>query len=478
MVIATALTTKLKQHPVIEAVYRISHEAGVAVYLVGGAVRDLLAAILPEKDFDFVVESDLKEVARLFAKRASGSFIQLSSDPLYYRVILYCTGKRIEVDFSQFQGDDLDQDLHNRDFTVNALALSLHDLFQEESPKPYDPLGGAEDLHKGLLRSASHRSFDNDPLRMLRAVRIAKARSLAIDRRTREEIKRRNDRLLSAAAERIRSELFKTLSFRGADDSLRLLDELGLLATLLPETQELKNQTSKEPRGLSLWDHSLERVHWCEWMLHSWESLCPGFQEKLNHHFHEEIEADVDRESLVKLGAFLLNCARPAPTVKESYVAGAVARRFKLGKRAANIVKAVSGHPAEILKGFLAKKLNPRVYFRFYSDLGPEGLDVLVLSWSDYITSTSKRFGDPLNVELRDLFESLVAYYFDEYCATSPRPLITGKVLMEQFRLAEGKIIGSLLEKVAEAEAEGLLRSSQEAMLYVQDLLRRQQKSG
>ena len=474
--IPPALTKQLRQHPAIKAVYRTSQETGIPIYLVGGAVRDLLVAILPEKDFDFVVENNLLKTARLFANLVSGSLIQWSSDPLYYRVILYRDNKRIEVDFSDFQGDDLNQDLHNRDFTVNAMALPIHQLFQEESPKPYDPMGGEKDLQNGILRTTSHQSFDNDPLRMLRAVRIAKARSLAIDAKTREEIGRRKERLLSAAAERIRSEFFKTLSFPGTEDSLRLLDELGLLSVLLPETQDLKDQRGEGPCGRSRWEHSLERVRWCEWMLDNWGALCPGFQEKLNSHFLEEIEADVDRRSLLKLGGFLLDCKKPPQITKDDNVGGTMVRKFKLGKRANNIFKKITDHPVEVLNTLLSRKLNPRVYFRFFCDLGPEGLDILVLSWSNFIACEPERFDSPLDAKLRNLLKSLVGYYFDEYVATAPRPLVTGNDIMEQFRLEEGKVIGALLGKVAEAEAEGLLRSPKEAMLYVEDLLGEKQR--
>jgi poly(A) polymerase len=475
--ISPALTKKLRQHPVIKAVYRTSQDAGIPIYLVGGAVRDLLAAVLPEKDFDFVLENKLLPAARLFSRLVSGSLIQWSSDPLYYRVILYRDTRRIEVDFSDFQGDDLNQDLHNRDFTVNAMALPIQQLFQEESPKPYDPLGGAADLQKGILRSASRHSFDNDPLRMLRAVRIAKARSLAIDQKTKEEIGSRKERLLSAAAERIRSEFFKTLSFPGAEDSLKLLDSLGLLSVLLPETQDLKDRRIEELHGRSWWEHSLERVRWCEWTQGNWGALCPGFEEKLNSHFLEEIEADIDRLSLLKLGGFLFDCQDSSEVAKDDNVADAMVSRFKLGKRATTILRRITGHPIGTLQGFLPKKLNPRVYFRFFCNLGPEGLDLLVLSWSNFIACEPKQFDSPLDTKLRNLLKSFVSYYFDEYIATAPQPLITGKDIMDQFRLAEGKVIGSLLGKVAEAEEEGLLRSPKEAMLYVEDLLGQQQRS-
>jgi hypothetical protein len=211
-------------------------------------------------------------------------------------------------------------------------------------------------------------------------------------------------------------------------------------------------------------------------MLHNWRELCPVFHEELTGHFLEEIEADVDRRSLVKLGGFLFHGEEAPRGEEDTNGVGALAARFKLGKRATTILKRITDHSPETLQGFLSRKLNSRVYFRYFCGLGPEGLAALVLSWSNFIACDSKRFDSPLDAKLRNLLNSFVSYYFDEYVATKPRPLLTGKEIMEQFGLEEGKAIGFLLGKVAEAEAEGLLMSPKEAMLYVEGLLGKEKR--
>ncbi|MCD6353907.1 MAG: hypothetical protein J7M06_06850, partial [Proteobacteria bacterium] len=123
-----AIIKKLKKHPVIKDVYQISQKTGMPVYLVGGAVRDLLMGIFPEKDFDFVTVETPAKFARQFSRGVSGSLIQLSSTPPNYRVIFYRNNERISVDFSGFRGDDIHHDLINRDFTVNAIALMVDEL--------------------------------------------------------------------------------------------------------------------------------------------------------------------------------------------------------------------------------------------------------------------------------------------------------------------------------------------------------------
>ncbi len=469
MVINSSLIKKLKQHPVINAVYQVSQKVNSPIYLVGGAVRDLLMGILPEKDFDFVTQNELVRVAHLFSKTVSGNLIQWSLEPPHFRVIFYLNNNRIEVDFSSFQGDNLYQDLLNRDFTINAMALMTDELFQEGEIKIYDPLKGEKDLQKRILSITSPLSFDKDPLRVLRAIRIAKARNLTIDKKTKVEIYRHKDRLPFSAAERIRNEFFKILSFSGTRDSLNLLEDLKLLSILLPETEEIKDQ--QKPNNLSRWEHSLETVEWCEWALDHLGELFPKFKVDLKAHFSEEIEAGVERQSILKLGS-LLHEYKNTFQGDRGNIGKEIARRFKLGKRSKRILENVISHHAQVLRIFQQEKINNRVYFRFFQDFDSEGLDLIVLSWADFIASFPERFGGPLDLKLRKLVNDLVSYYFKEYLVTNPQPLISGKEIIEYFGLKEGKIIGDLLSLVAKAEAEGLLLSRKEAVSYVEKLVK------
>jgi tRNA nucleotidyltransferase/poly(A) polymerase len=353
------------------------------------------------------------------------------------------------------------------------MALMINELFQEGEIKIYDPLKGEEDLQRRILRITSPLSFDKDPLRVLRAIRIAKARDLTIDKKTKEEISRRKDRLPFSAAERIRNEFFKILSFSGVRDSMNLLEDLKLLSILLPETEGIKDQ--QKQNNLSRWEHSLETVEWCEWALGHLGELFPEFEVNLKSHFGEEIEAGVERQSILKLGSLLHECKKTLQR-DSSNIAREIARRFKLGKRAKIILKNLITHHAQVLKLFQQEKINNRVYFRFFQDFSSEGLDIIVLSWADFIASFPERFGGPLDLKLRKLINSLVSYYFKEYLVTSPQPLISGKEIIEYFGLKEGKIIGNLLSLVAEAEAKGLLSSRKEAISYVEKLIKGMEK--
>jgi tRNA nucleotidyltransferase/poly(A) polymerase len=463
----------LKKHPVMKSVYRVSQEVGTPIYLVGGAVRDVLMGIAPEKDFDFVMGNNLIKSARLFSRIFEGSFFPLSSDPPNYRVVLLHTNQRIEVDFSGFRGDDLCHDLTNRDFTVNAIALEVGDLYREGEIKLYDPLGGEHDLQTRVLRLASPCAFDQDPLRILRAVRIAKERNLHIDTETREAIYRQRNRLCSVSAERIRSEFFKILSFSDAPESLKLLDELGLLSILIPETEALKEK-SLDPSGLSLWQHSLEVVSWCEWSLVNLEKIFPHSPEYIKSYLEEKLEEDVDRKSLLKLAGFLHDRGEVFPGAKAMTVADNIARRLKLGKQTGRTLRKMVKYYNQALSLRKMEKPPSRVFFQFFQNVDSEGLAVLLLAWAEYIACAPERFTRPEDIALRNFLGDLVHYYVNEYPLI--KPLLSGQEIIERFGLQEGKVVGELLNQVACAEAQGLLASSREAVLFIEDLLSHKRK--
>jgi poly(A) polymerase len=473
-VVLSTVCKILQKHPVMKSIYRVSQEVGTPIYLVGGAVRDLLMGITPEKDFDFVMEDNLVKSARLFSRIFEGNFFPLSSDPPNYRVVLLHSNQRIEVDFSGFRGDDLCYDLTNRDFTVNAIALEVADLYREGGIKLYDPLGGEHDVQTRVLRLASPCAFDQDPLRILRAVRIAKERNLHIDPETREAIYRQRNRLCSVSAERIRSEFFKILSFSDAPESLKLLDELGLLSILIPETEALKGKSLESASGLSLWQHSLEVVSWCEWSLVNLEKIFSHFHEYIKSYLEEELEENVDRKSLLKLAGLFHDRGEAFPGEKVMTVADTIARRLKLGKRTGRTLRKMVNYYNQVLSLRKMEKPPSRVFFQFFQNVDPEGLAVLLLAWAEYIACAPERLTRPDDIALRNFLADLVHYYVNDYPLI--KPLLSGQEIIERFGLQEGKVVGELLNQVARAEAQGLLGSSREAVLFVEDLLSHKSK--
>ena len=200
---------RLTLSPNQESLLRTVREAlspGQACYLVGGAVRDYLLG-RPLHDLDFALPEDPTRLAKRVANRLNVGYFVLDDQRHTARVV-YKTpdGHPFPLDFVQFTGNSLEEDLGNRDFTLNAMALSVDDL-----NTVIDPLQGQADLEQGLLRPCSLHALVDDPVRILRAVRLAKQFSLAYAPGLSELAQAAALNLPNTSAERQRDELFRIL---------------------------------------------------------------------------------------------------------------------------------------------------------------------------------------------------------------------------------------------------------------------------
>jgi len=207
---------------------------GLEAYVVGGAVRALVMGQEPQ-DVDIVVGGDALEVARRFARHVGGSFVLLDEKNLLARVVK--DGQHLDI--GSLKGGDLEGDLRGRDFTINAMALRARRFLRapaDFSKALIDPLGGLGDLRAGLVRMVSEENLLQDPLRLLRAYRLAAELGFRIEARTREAIRHHGEALRRSARERITEELKRLLEAPGAFRALRLMYAHGLLRVVLPGT--------------------------------------------------------------------------------------------------------------------------------------------------------------------------------------------------------------------------------------------------
>ena len=207
----------------------LGREAGREVYLVGGCVRD---AILGRRvrDLDLAVPGDGLRLGEALANSLRSPFVPLDDADRTGRVVLR---RRYTIDLSSFKGRTLDEDLRKRDFTVNAMAIRLSD-FLDGRPSIIDPCHGAKDLAARRLKAVSRESFRDDPLRMLRAHRIAGQYHLRITPETVSWIKASKDGLRDVSGERLLYELALILGARCSADRVSAMIESGALGFLFP----------------------------------------------------------------------------------------------------------------------------------------------------------------------------------------------------------------------------------------------------
>jgi tRNA nucleotidyltransferase/poly(A) polymerase len=190
--------------------------AGEEAWVVGGAVRDQLLG-RPVLDLDIAC-LEPERAARAYARRGRGAVFPLSAQHGGWRVAL---DRGRTVDFTPLQGGSIEADLGTRDFAINAIAVPL------AGGEPIDPYGGQVDLGRRVIRIVSPRVFDDDPLRLLRAVRLEDELGFELDPETEALVRERAALVTVPAGERVLDELRRLSA-----DGYERLDELGLLAPL------------------------------------------------------------------------------------------------------------------------------------------------------------------------------------------------------------------------------------------------------
>jgi poly(A) polymerase len=247
---------------------RLFAAAGHELALVGGPVRDAFLGRV-SADLDFATSASPDETQRLLAgwgnahwdvgKRfgtlgarrfGRGGAPDLVVEVTTYRSDVYdAASRKPEVAF----GDSLEGDLSRRDFTVNAMAVRVPEMVF------VDPFDGLADLRRGLLRTPvdPRQSFDDDPLRMLRAARFTAQLAFHVERGTREAIVAMADRLAIVSAERVRDELTKLLLSDAPRPGLELLVATGLADHALPELPALRLEIDEHHRHKDVYQHSL-----------------------------------------------------------------------------------------------------------------------------------------------------------------------------------------------------------------------------
>ncbi|HND47029.1 MAG TPA: HD domain-containing protein, partial [Anaerolineales bacterium] len=289
--------------PLLEKIVNVL-PANTEIYLVGGAVRDLLTN-RRSPDFDFAVPSNGISLARTVANALKADFMVLDDERDTGRVIIIEDGTYTYLDFAAYRGATLEEDLRDRDFTINAIALNLRDI------TVIDPLNGATDIRAKVIRACSPDSLSNDPVRILRAVRQAAAFGFSIDKSTREWMKQAADKINNVSIERVRDEVFKMLGGPKASASIRALEMLGVLQHLMPELLKMKGVTQSNPHIHEVWVHTLAVVDQLEDLLTS--SLRLDFDpEKTSDMFMGLISLKIGRyrEQIAKHFANQLNPSR------------------------------------------------------------------------------------------------------------------------------------------------------------------------
>jgi len=259
---------KIKIPYELQKLNEIFSQNGFEAYLVGGAVRDVLLG-KEASDWDVTTNAKPDQVMKIFNKVIPTGIDHGTVTVHFMKKEIEVTTFRTESDYSDGRHPDkveytgkIEEDLGRRDFTMNAIAASLFD------GKIVDPYGGQADIEKKIIRTVGNPSdrFMEDGLRPIRAIRFASKLNFSIEKYTYSEIfeKEIHKKIQSVSVERFRDEFMKIMSSPIPSVGLKLLEQTGLMALLLPEVMDCRGCIQKDDRGYHQFDVMDHNIYACD----------------------------------------------------------------------------------------------------------------------------------------------------------------------------------------------------------------------
>ncbi len=416
--------SQIKGYEFIKKLLNIIDERWRECYLVGGAIRDYYLA-RPSCDLDFVLPWKEDLLARKFANSIKGKFFMLGEgDERVARVILRKKFTVWKFDFTVFRGKDIFDDLEKRDFTINALAVSIF------NPEVIDIFGGISDIRRKVLNPVTRYIFRDDPLRILRAFRFSYSLSFRISDTLYELIDNYKVFLTRVSGERIRDEFFELLRGENFPEALLELYERKILGILFPSL---------------LYDYELCRR--CRDLIEK------GLREKFTEYSENVVEylsygtsAERTKGDILKVSLLFLFLSQ------DDYMN--YLEFLKLKRQEVKSVSAIIKVTREFLKGW-----KPSL----------EGLFSLPLYVQDELPGVSilLYLFDKISVA----YEILEIYYKKLVPGRRLPRFIDGNVLQETWKIPQSPLIKEILDKVRIAQIEGKIVTKEDAYKFVDDLV-------
>ena len=467
-----------------EVLSKISQYASEA-YLVGGAVRDYVLG-LSAVDLDVTVNCDGYELARKVVSESPENLTFVPLDPSHGTARIVVKKTSVTIDVSEFKASSILEDLTHRDFTINALLISLPEFLKGDSPAVTDLLGGLKDIADHKIRACSVMSFIEDPLRVLRGFRFAAQLGFEMDPATEALMASSVGQLTDVAPERVRDELFATLSSNRSFAAIRRMDGAGIFDVIFPELTPMRGCSQNAFHHLDVWKHSLESIRIIEELINQAKVNFGELHQRALDYLREEIVPGRPKIALIKLAALYHDSGKPRAKFIDDQgkirffghekISGEISEvageNLRLSKRENKLFEAlVRSHMQATV--FTSKSLSDRairrLFRKFQEDLA--GLLVLFLGDLGATRGPAKRTGAD-ETALANVKRALSMIFNCE--EQQLEPLLTGSDLIHFFKMEPGPDVGKLLKRLSGMQDAGLISNTQQALIAA-NMLRRKQ---
>lgn len=503
----------------------LAHAGEGQAWLVGGFLRDRLLG-RASTDIDLVVRADAKSLGQAIAQASAGTCFVLDELREVVRVIWFkgpLSG--LSLDLAGLLAESIEDDLRQRDLSVNAMALPLDAACDgrmrmgAEALRSalLDPLHGLGDLDARLLRVTDPRALDRDSLRLLRAPRLAAELGFELESTTADAIRQRASLASQPAGERQRVELLRLLAADRGGRDLAGLGDLGLLAVLLPELEAARGVPQSPPHDRDVFEHSLSAMAAMAALTHGidgaaratgriaadaadplslesaggilrldrrWERVIAALASPLANFAADHAMDGFGRQVWWRLAALLHDIGKPETFQRDpmdgrsrfpgheqrgAEMSENLAHRFRLSRQAADFLRLAIGNHLRPLRLVAGGGADGRSVYRYYRATEEVGVDIALMALADNAAK------GPLNAafagQLATVCQQLLsAWLLEPERSVHPALPVDGKALMRALNLKASPELGRLLEEIAEAVAAGEVRDAEGAIELVRSI--------
>lgn len=468
----------------LRPIYNFAQSKKIKLYLVGGALRDLILKRKKENpDFDFCLRKGALKFGEKLSKHLKAAYVILDQEHAACRLVKRIGDRLYTFDFTDFRAPTIEKDLLHRDFTINSLALKLADLFTDEdlSAAIIDPYFGRADLLRKTIKVTGRNSFREDPLRILRAFSFSCILGFDLDKQTLRLAKQEKNKISEVSSERIREELFKIFDSSLAHSSFVILDKLKILDIIFPEISAMRKIGQGPYHHLDVWQHTLETLRQFELILKTVKQ-----NSQINNYLVTELAGLRKRSSLLKLACILHDVGKPQALRREKGkiifhghervglgLTRVICRRLKLSnEECRSLERIVLWH---LRPGYLADNQAPtkRAIFRYFRDTGSDALAVLLLSLADQRATKGPLTTALSRVRHEKTVKALIRKLLKKNNEKKMVRLVNGNEVMKKFKLSSSPLIGRILNALEEAQAVGKIKNKPQALALAAKIIKK-----
>ncbi|MQF99146.1 MAG: HD domain-containing protein [SAR202 cluster bacterium] len=469
----------------------------VSAYIVGGFLRDSLMGRY-SFDIDIAIDHDPIEIGNKLTELIGGKCIVLDHDRKIVRMVLPTCQTNLSllpkhIDLS-FVSNGIRDDLSHRDFTIDAIALPFSTISNPSNGDLIDIYGGLSDISCQVLRVVSGQSLTEDPVRLVRAVRLSAQLGFSLDEFTEHSISKNSHLITSVSTERVREEFLKIFEQKNISNSLRIMDDTGLLCKIIPELDTTKGSMQPKEHYWDVFNHCLQTPGKLEKIVDSPDdqifSLVPRLFD-MYEYFSEIVSDGHNRLTMAKVAGLLHDIAKPATKtvdgtgrirfighdLKGSEVTESFLDRLRFSNKGKNHISTMVRHhlrPTQMSSD--GQYPTDKAMYRYYRDLKDVAFDILFLNLADYLAAKEDM------LEMDDwrshcgLIDFIMKKGLDILAVDNQvrqDRLIDGYGLMKILGIGPGETIGVLLEQLEESHKLGEITTRKEAILLARTLFAR-----